>query len=87
MLRELRDNKYHWENYAKEVRAVQEREQREIEEEETFIRLLQNILSSQTEKVLVARRNQKSQNQSQQAVKPERAEEVVKEAGEGIIIV
>lgn len=56
MLSEMEANKYHWENYTKEGLANLQQEKKEIEEEETFIKLLQNMLQAQIEKIKQRRR-------------------------------
>lgn len=57
MLNEMEANKYHWENYTKEGLANMQQEKKEIEEEETFIKLLQNMLQAQIEKIRQRRLN------------------------------
>ncbi len=51
MLRELAANKYHWENYTKEGLANLSQEKKELEEEETFVKLLQNLLQAQIQNI------------------------------------
>ena len=48
MLTELRNSKYHWENFTNEGLKEWEIERKELEEEETFIGLLTNMLKAQT---------------------------------------
>ena len=57
MLQEMKANKYHWENYTKEGLASLQQEKKEIEEEETFIKLLQNMLQAQIENIKKKRQN------------------------------
>jgi len=51
MLADLEENKYSWWYYTKEGLATRQQEKKEIEEEETFIKLLQNMLEEQIKKV------------------------------------
>ncbi len=51
MLKELSNNKYRVSLYTKENAYVKEMMEKEIEEEITFIRLLQNILTTQTQRI------------------------------------
>ena len=57
MLQEMKANNYHWENYTKEGLASLQQEKKEIEEEETFIKLLQNMLQAQIENIKKKRQN------------------------------
>lgn len=51
MLLELKNNKYRVSLYTKENAYVREMMEREMEEEITFIKLLQNILITQTQRL------------------------------------
>lgn len=71
MLKEMRNKKFHWENFVRDQLVAQEREEKEIKEEETFVRLLENLLRAQTDKVLRARKgHQPEVNRGSEEVKP-----------------
>ena len=57
MLQEMKANNYQWENYTKEGLTSLQQEKKEIEEEEAFIKLLQNMLQAQIENIKMKRQN------------------------------
>ena len=56
ILKELEGCRYIWQNLTREGMASLEQEKKEIEEEEVFVKLLNNILKTQTEKLLRSRK-------------------------------